>query len=221
MRAHALVLMIATLTACTGEKLDTGAAGDSIVGKTYEVDLGKGDVAGAEDLAATIDAVLTSPVLTSITAQAGDTIDMRLGLGVDENPVSQDLCARTLDMPQGSFDGTNIAIGPDTVSFNANGDDYTLEDFEVSGALSADGNSIEDMSLGLTIDMEQAAAYLGSDDGQSVCDDLIAPLGLTCGSCSDGGTTCLSVTMTGIPADGVDVTLEKVAESNAAEGCEG
>ena len=222
MRALALATVLVPLTACTGEKLDTaGGDADPLVGRTYEVDLSKGDVEGAEDLAATISAILTAPVLTGITSEGGGSIEMRLALGESDSPLAQDLCARTLEMPTGTFDGTNIEIGPETVSFNADGVDYTLDDFHVTGALSADGNAIDDMSLSLTMDMTQAAAYLGSSDGQSVCDDLIAPLGLTCGDCGDGTTTCLSATMTGIPADRVDITLEKVAESNAAEGCEG
>lgn len=138
-----------------------------------------------------------------------DELTIRMGFtarGVE--PVEQDPCTITLELPPASRDGLAIELGPVDVVFQGAAVDYEIVDLTMSGVVSDDGQRLTQLTLSGEVDLRQVEA-LEFGTAENLCGSM-ADLELPCVPCDDGEATCARMQIEGITGSRVDVEVEAI-----------
>jgi hypothetical protein len=214
MRAWTWLVVGAGLAGCSGapESLpeEQEPQGVDLEGATYLLEINNVQIPAAPDLASLLQLALPVPILLQAHDVSDASVSLRMATGVaDSDPVVQDLCTRTLELPKADRTGDDFAAGPADMVGPA---DWTLYDTEISGSLGADGESFGPMSLSGVADARQIAPFFPmAEDAAELC-TIMGDLGLSCGPCGDDEPYCIEVLIENASGDRVDVAVEPIAE---------
>ncbi len=207
---------------------DGGSAGDFdstvIVDGAWRIVLAEATWVEPAGVGSLLGSMIDYDLLLGVTGVDGDNLDTLLALGqsgVDQ----QDYCQPTLALTGDFSAAPTFAIGPDDLSIPYNDADLVLNDFQMAGTFSADGELITDGAISGYLDMRELAPALessiGTSDPDEVC-SLLAGFGVTCGACaSDGASYCVDLALEDIEAERQDFSLREVAEAGTDPDCEG
>lgn len=171
---------------------------DSLIGKTYALDLGAGRFVEPPGVGSLIGGLLTQSVLLGVTQADASIVHIMGALGA-ESGSGQDMCTESFDFPVDADFSENpyFVVASDALTLEIEGISIVIEDMEVSGAFADDGSQIAGASLAGTLDVSILADLVGSDPCA-----LLVTFGVECKTCSDGVTqTCLSVFVDSMTAD--------------------
>lgn len=196
---------------------DIGSPADpaSLVGKAYSLDLGAGRFVEPPGVGDVIGSFLDTEVLLGVTAADASIVHIMGALG--DGAGNQDICEPSFDFPVDADFTENpyFIVESDSLNLDISGVLVTIEDLEVSGAFSANGDQVAGASLRGTLDVSILEELVGSDP----CSLLVA-FGVSCETCSDGVTeTCLSVYVDSMVATEVNGPLEEIDQATADANC--
>jgi len=222
----------ASLAFCGGNpsiSFNTGSLGpavsdtDSLVGKTYTVQLSSARFVKPEGVADLLLGQLTDDVLIGVSGVSGTSIEM-LGALSDGAGGPQNFCNPSIDFPTADFsENPFVAIGPADVNINAAGMSIPINSLVISGAFAADGSLFGGGVLSGQLDARSLAPLLGdligSTDPDEIC-GLLVGFGVTCGTCSDGQNYCVDVLVDDITAmEKSGTSLECVSGTDCHPEC--
>ena len=198
-----------------------GPLAEDVVGKVYELDLAGGEwrePPGVGQALATLAAdveVLVSPteVTTDISFLGG------LGTGDDE----QNVCSETFLLEGATFEDPFFQLSTPLLPFNVGGINVDIENLNLSGAFSPNGDELAGMVLQGTVDTRSLSGLIGEPDNPNAACDLVLQLAnVACEECADGsGAFCLSVLVENISAPEVNTELATITteDVNTNPGC--
>jgi hypothetical protein len=175
--------------------------GGAIVDRVYDLDLATGSwILPSPEVGALLATELDVELLF-MPVSADTEIVMRgaVGTGNDE----QDLCSPTIEFPAASFDDPFFRIASDLLTLEVAGYAIDVQDLDLSGAFTPNGDGMEGASLQGVIDTRPLVEVLapgGADD--AVC-QLVAVFGVSCVDCGGGDNYCLEVWVDSIVAEEV------------------
>lgn len=134
------------------------------------------------------------------------------GLGITSgSAVIQDPCQDVFGFGEQDFSTNPIFdIGPTTLSFPVQGQNFDINDASIQATFIEDGNAIADISIAGQIDARNLSGLTDLD----VC-SVIQFLGDTCTACPDGVAQCLDVFLT---VDRADADDDLVFDDNIVPG---
>lgn len=222
----------ATLHYCGGDaeiSFTTSALGSeisdpqSLVGKTYVLDLQGARIVQPDGIGSVLTSYLTQDILVGVDAVTDTKIQMIGAIGAeDASPPRQDFCDPTIPFPEADFDESPFfVIGPEDTTLSVAGYAITIGQLEISGTFAADGSYFGGGTLSGTIDTRPLDGLV-SDTGEpgAVC-ALATNFGAECEPCpADGEAYCLNLVADQIVAEEVSATTLQVVAGNDCTGCE-
>jgi len=202
-----------TTTTWTTSEVGGEVAESTLIGSTYALDLGSGRFVYPAGIGPLIQSQLTQPVLIGITDIAAGELSMMGALGLTDQ--TQDMCTPSIDFPVPADFNANpfFVIDADSLVLDIEGVEIMIEDMNISGAFSPDGDYIAGATLAGSIDTRPLAGLVGATGDENAICDLVVTLGVTCETCPDGSEFCLSVLVDSMQADMVPGTLTAVDEA--------
>jgi hypothetical protein len=229
MRALPLILLLA----CNSDGTDTDTdAPIALEGSTYEVVLSSVAITGASGAAAElIRSAAPSSILMHADSADDTTVTWRLAFGTDEDPVTQDACARTTDLPEGTVEGDEFQVGPEdldlpgevpwtfgelTLEGTLPGEvPWTFGELTLEGTLSADRSEITDLTMSGVVDAREIFELLPIPSSAEALCGTFDGFGISCEACADSEIACASLEITGLSASRVDVDVTAVTSVGA------
>ena len=212
-------------TSALGTALDGG--NESIVGKTYAVDISSGtfvEPAGVGDL---IGGLLENKILIGITSVENDLMGIR-GAISDGATTDQDMCTETLEeFPAADFTTSPyFEIPKEDVTLSVAGFTATIYGLEVTGTFSSDATYFGGGTLQGELDARQILPLLGdagldAETPEEVC-GLLLGFGVSCVPClSDNEPLCVRLSVERLIADetGVELIPLSAEDIAASETC--
>lgn len=186
---------------------------DTLIGKTYALDLGAGRFVEPPGVGSLIGGLLEQEVMLGVTAADASIVHIMGALG--DGAGGQDTCTESFDFPVDADFTENpyFEVVSDQLILDIQGISVVIDDLEVSGAFADDGSEIAGASLAGTLDVSILADLVGSDPCA-----LLVTFGVECKTCSDGVTqTCLSVFVDSMnAAEQAGLTLETITAQDVA-----
>jgi len=193
-------------TSWTTSEVGDPVNANSLVGRTYELDLANGRWVEPLGIGSMLGGLLGDEAHGFIGVTQATSSEISFMAAPSDGNGNQDFCATTYDFPVASDFTANPAflVEADALDLVVDGLNLTLEDMAFSGAFSPDGSYIDGVMAAGTIDVNVLTDLVGDDP----C-DLLAAVGVACEECSDGsGPHCLSVLVDSLTAPEVPgVTL--------------
>ena len=198
-------------TSALGSALDGG--NESIVGKTYALDISSGsfvEPAGVGDL---IGGLLENKILIGVTSVENDQMSIR-GAISDGSTTDQDMCTETLEeFPSADFSTSPyFEIPKEDVTLSVAGFTATIYGLEVTGTFAADATYFGGGTLQGELDARQILPLLGdagldAETPEEVC-GLLLGFGVQCVECiSDSEPLCVRLVVERLVADETGVEL--------------
>lgn len=180
---------------------DTGTAvAVDVTGMVYNLDLTSGEwiePAGVGDLLAT--QLGDVEVLISPTSVSATQIEMLGGLG--DGTGNQDECSPTFAFPAADWTDPFFQLQADSLDLDIAGFVVTVDDLDLSGAFSPNGDRIQGAVLKGAIDTRPLVDLIAPGGTEDAVCQLVATFGVACQECQDGsGPYCLSVHVDSIDA---------------------
>jgi hypothetical protein len=212
MRALPLILLLA----CNSDGTDTDTdAPIALEGSTYEVVLSSVAITGASGAAAElIRSAAPSSILMHADSADDTTVTWRLAFGTDEDPVTQDACARTTDLPEGTVEGDEFQVGPEDLDLPGEVP-WTFGELTLEGTLSADRSEITDLTMSGVVDAREIFELLPIPSSAEALCGTFDGFGISCEACADSEIACASLEITGLSASRVDVDVTAVTSVGA------
>lgn len=210
------------------EGWDSGSEAESLVGKTYSVDVASGRFVEPDGIGSLLAKQFEDrTVFLSPTAQSVTELHLRAAAADDTDGTAQSACDKTVELPAADFT-QSPAFGFDAtgsvVVLSGFGVDVDVHDLAVSGTFTEDGTAIQSLSFAGLVDTRHLGPLVDvNSDDDTVC-DLMGSIGVSCKDCGTGDVFCLDVRMaglTGIEVSGMTLTaLDDVcAQPDAATTC--
>ena len=216
------LLPILALAACGGpEPLpeDTDTQPLALEGASYELLTGGLAIPAADDgLDDVLRLFFTRTVLLGISDFSDTAMTVRIGFGVDDaDPIEQDPCTPTVDLPPADLTGTTFEIGPADTTFQGATTEYSIGQMHVAGEVTGDGAQLSDIVLDGIVDLRQAAAFGTFGDADTLCSTM-GSFSLAFAACADGPEYCVTLSITGLGANRIE-GLEMVSIDEPASTC--
>jgi len=218
----------ATLDYCGGSpaiSFSTSSLGSSPVtsldeGATYALDFTSGRWVEPAGVGSILEAYLEASMLLSVVNVSGASLDMRFGLGLEEDPEQQDFCQTTTELRGLDYsDAPYFQLGPADLELSIGGVELEFLDFMLSGTFASDYSYIGGAVFAGSIDTRPLGELLlGEDDPDAVC-DLMVGFGVSCVECPGGGDYCLSVVIQDLVAEEIRDELERVGQADCHDEC--
>lgn len=191
---------------------------NTLVGKTYNVNLADANIVSPAGVGSILGSVLTTPILIGVIS-AGSSLEMIGAIGV-EGGTTQDYCTPSIDFPTASFTNPSFAVGPQDTTIDVAGASIPIGQLEVTGTFASDASFFGGGTLSGSLDARDIAAALPDlgYDAAGLC-DLLVSFGAACVGCDDGETLCLDIVANRITADAVAGSLVEVTGSDCP-GCD-
>jgi hypothetical protein len=218
----------ATLDYCTGSasvdfttsELGQDVDTNSLVGKSYALDLGSGRIVVPAGVGSLLEGYLDYTIFLGVDSAAGSEILLVGAVADEENPTEQDFCTVTLDFPAADFsESPYFKIGPSTTTLDVAGYSIEIADLFVAGTFSSDGSWMGGGSLSGSIDTRPLTQLLGDDEEEGAICDLVGGFGVDCENCSDGEPYCLAIEIVDMTAEDAGLTVEVVDQEDCHEEC--
>jgi len=206
-----MILALASLLACTGEKVTVcdstasssfGTIGEAVdaadlTGKTYDFDLATATWIEPTVGDTLVDYIAANHMLVMIesirSGPEGKTIIDAIGAAgwqpEEKAPVEQYPCTGVAYFESWFLDNPLFRLGPQEFALGGDGFDVAVYDARLSGSFSADGSVVEDAHLEGLVDLRNVSA--GAKDACTFLDAL----GAACVACPDGEVQCLESTV--------------------------
>ncbi|MDP2316214.1 MAG: Ig-like domain-containing protein [Pseudomonadota bacterium] len=221
----------ATLESCAGSTeiafttsgLGTALADPAaLIGRTWSFDLAAARLVSPEGMNLVLSSVPQQPLLIGVTAVDADTLDIIEGssLVVDGEPLTQEYCFATTDLPGAEFaESPYFHLSAAAATVAVGGAPVTVSDLVITGTFSVDGTFIGGGTLSGILDTRNMGVLVGDEGNPSAACDLMVSAGIRCGDCPDGERYCLDLLADQITAPEVaGFTVTPVAGVDC-EGC--
>lgn len=174
-----------------------------VVGRTYLLPLDGTNVtwvqpAGVETLL--LSQIITKDLMFMVEEQDESTIKLVGAAGIrdDAGVVHQYNCTEAIDFPVADFSAApSFLAGPTEATIDVSGYVIPLHDLTLGGTFTEDGEAVADLHLQGQLDLYDLDQEVG------IC-ELITLFGLSCESCPDGNTTCLTAEITATEIEWVE-----------------
>jgi hypothetical protein len=214
---------IAFTTSALGSALEGG--NESIVGKTYALDISSGtfvEPAGVGDL---IGGLLENNILIGVKSIENDQMAIRGAISV-ASTTDQDYCTSTLeDFPAADFSTSPyFEIPKEDVTLSVAGFTATIFGLAVTGTFAPDGSYFGGASLEGELDARQILPLLGdagldAETPEDVC-GLLLGFGVQCVECqSDSEPLCVRLVVDRLVAEETGNELGLVCDSECHASC--
>lgn len=214
---------IAFTTSALGSALEGG--NESIVGKTYALDISSGtfvEPAGVGDL---IGGLLENNILIGVKSIENDQMAIRGAISV-ASTTDQDYCTSTLeDFPPADFSTSPyFEIPKEDVTLSVAGFTATIFGLAVTGTFAPDGSYFGGASLEGELDARQILPLLGdagldAETPEDVC-GLLLGFGVQCVECqSDSEPLCVRLVVDRLVAEETGNELGLVCDSECHASC--
>jgi len=181
---------------------DTSPAIDPVglPGSGYLLDLAGGTWVEPAGIGPLLQQSLEAQVLIEVLTADPD-LEVRVALD-DLGNGQQDMCIATIEPPAEPFlDNPYFDIGPFDLPLGIQGINTDLGDVQMTGEFSADGQTIDAITLRSFVDTRPLLPLIGGGAPDAMC-QLVAVFGTSCESCpSDGLPLCLNVHVEDMVAD--------------------
>lgn len=211
-------------TSALGTAIDGG--NESIVGKTYALDISSGsfvEPAGVGDL---IGGLLENKILIGVTSVENDQMSIRGAISKGAT-TDQDMCTETLEeFPAADFSTSPyFEIPKEDVTLSVAGFTATIYGLEVTGTFSSDASYFGGGTLQGELDARQILPLLGdagldAETPEEVC-GLLLGFGVSCVECqSDSEPLCVRLVVERLVADDTGVELVPLTADDIAASAE-
>lgn len=192
---------------------DTAPEPLALEGASYELSTGGLTVPAADDgLADVLRLFFTRTVLIGVFDFSDAAMTVRIGFAVDgAEPLVQDPCTPTVELPPATLTGTHFEIGPADTTFQGAATTYSIGQMYVAGEIGGDGDVLSDIVLDGIVDLRQAGALGSFGDADALC-TTVGSFSLPCAACDDGEPYCVTLAVEGLGASRVDgLTMTGIA----------
>ncbi len=189
----------------------------SLLGNVYNLNLQDGRVVVPENVGSVLEQYLEVQILIKVAEVDADNLLMYGALADEDDPTFQDFCTETMDFPSASFDEAPFfGIGPADTTISVAGYTVTIDQLEISGTFSSDGEYWGGGVLAGSVDTRALKSLVGDDADDSAVCDLVAGFGVSCITCEeDGQPYCLEIKAVDLGG----VLMENDIETIALEKC--
>ncbi len=205
-------------TSSLGADLTDAAA---LPGKTFTMDLLQARFVAGDEVSATAATLFDRNLLATILGLEGDWLRLRIGVAREDDPESQDFCARTVDLP--AADVTHLPwfhLLTDELQFGAYAADMSLYQLQVSGTFASDGSAIGGLAMTTVVDSRDIADLISGQTADSLC-EIMGNLYIPCEPCpTDGHSYCFDLSFEDLSGTPVNSELESVETANTDPRCE-
>lgn len=214
---------VATSTFTTSSLGAPLAAPGSLEETTFALDLSDGELREPAEAEAVLGVLLTSfPLLAGVRRVGEGSLTMLGALGAGD-PLAQDPCSRTIDIPEFTFD--NPAFSVEMRSFGIPYENGQIEVLSATlgGTFTADGERIEELFFRGTLDTRPLVPVFDSRPdapASAVCDLLADTYGVSCVDCpGTAGEYCVDLDIVDASGARVPVPLAPWTADDVAAAC--
>lgn len=189
-------------TSALGTPLTDG--NESLIGKTYMIQLSEADITDPALLDAIASQYLTVPLLFQVTASDATSVDLLGALGEQntDGTYSQLAGLPTWDFPAGDFsDSPYFSAAAEYITIMYGDIPIPIEGFTLEGSFTSDGSQIQMGRATGKADSRFMAPLISrpEDDYGAFC-ELAGAMGIPCEPCADGKPYCLYIVAENITA---------------------
>ncbi len=194
---------------------------DSLVGRTYAVDLTSGDFLESDLVGTVLTGFFGRNVLVQIVDRADGDITFRAAISQagSSGRLEQDTCSRSQDLDLDSTELPFVQLELEEFSFGAYEGSMTFYHFALDGTISPDASWIGGLAWTITVSADDLVPILEAPDVETVC-ETAANLEAECVPCPSGDDLCITVSGHRVVADAVEGDLEDITESGTHPECD-
>jgi hypothetical protein len=193
----------------------------ALVGQTFTMDMLQARFVAGAEVSATAATLYDRNLLATVVGLDGDWLRLRIGKALEDDPGSQDFCARTVDLP--AADVTNLPwfhLVTDELQFGAYAVDMSLYQLQLSGTFASDGTAIGGLAMQTVVDSRDIAELISGQTADSLC-EIMGNLYIPCEPCpTDGHSYCFNLSFEDLSGFPVDSDLESIETAETDPRCE-
>ncbi len=200
---------------------DLGAETDAaaLAGRTWALDLRTARGVHPLGIDEVLQELIQFDLLVGVSASDGVTLEWMAAVA-DESG-AQDACTPSIDIPASDLAGNpDVAVTSDLLPIEVSGSTLEIAGMLLTGTFTADGSTMEGVTIGGNVDTRPLAGVLTEeDDGDpnAVCELFGNNFNIRCTDCPDGsGTYCIDLVLDTISAPETGAALAVISDEDVA-----